>query len=457
MNFNSLGLAPKILSNLKTLNYNAMTPIQAKSLPLILAGHDIIGQAKTGSGKTAAFGLGVLSNLIDNVPGIQSLILCPTRELADQVASELRKLARSTHNVKIITTCGGTSESLQAKSLSKGAHIVVGTPGRVLKFLKTKRMQLGYVNTFVLDEADKMLDMGFSEDITEISSHLPRKRQSLLFSATFPKEILKLSELILNNAKTVKVDLAIKKNLIKEIFYLVEDHDHKIKYLSKLLGKYQPESTVIFCKTKIICDDVAHYLIQKGISAIAIHGDHEQKRRTLALTKFSNGSCLVLVATDVAARGLDIKNLKAVINFDLTSDIKGYIHRIGRTGRQENAGLALSFYVEQETYKLDALEKHQDTELIRHKASHLKGTKPFKLKPKNTTLYISGGRKDKIRPGDIVGGIIGTSKIDAQYIGDINVLDTFSYVAVDTRYSDQVIKALKNGKIKKRKYRVGKA
>ncbi|MBU0505941.1 DEAD/DEAH box helicase, partial [bacterium] len=327
MNFNSLGLAPKILSNLKTLNYNAMTPIQAKSLPLILAGHDIIGQAKTGSGKTAAFGLGVLSNLIDNVPGIQSLILCPTRELADQVASELRKLARSTPNVKIVTTCGGTSESLQAKSLSKGAHIVVGTPGRVLKFLKTKRMQLGYVNTFVLDEADKMLDMGFSEDITEISSHLPRKRQSLLFSATFPKEILKLSELILNNAKTVKVDLAIKKNLIKEIFYLVEDHDHKIKYLSKLLGKYQPESTVIFCKTKIICDDVAHYLIQKGISAIAIHGDHEQKRRTLALTKFSNGSCLVLVATDVAARGLDIKNLKAVINFDLTSDIKGYIHR----------------------------------------------------------------------------------------------------------------------------------
>jgi ATP-dependent RNA helicase DbpA len=457
MNFKSLSLAPTILSNLKTLGYNSMTPIQAKSLPLILEGNDIIGQAKTGSGKTAAFGLGVISNLIDNVPGIQSLILCPTRELADQVSSELRKLARSTPNVKIITTCGGISESSQARSLSKGAHIVVGTPGRVLKFLKTDKMQLDYVNTFVLDEADKMLDMGFSEDIELIGSYLPRKRQSLLFSATFPKEIQKLSQLILTNAKTVKVDLAIKKNLIKEIFYQVEDHSHKIKYLSRLLGKYQPESTVIFCKTKIICDEVAQYLIEKGVSAISIHGDHEQKRRTLALTKFSNGSCLVLVATDVAARGLDIKNLKAVINFDLTSDIKGYIHRIGRTGRQENAGLALSFFVEKETYKLEAIEKHQDTKLTVHEVNHLKGSKPFKLKPKYTTLYISGGRKDKIRPGDIVGGIIGTSKIEAQYIGDINILDTFSYVAIDTLYSEQVITALKNGKIKKRKYRVGKA
>jgi len=336
MSFKSLDLAPEILSNLTSLGYHSMTPIQAKSLPLILEGKDIIGQAKTGSGKTAAFGLGVLSNLIVRLPGIQALILCPTRELAEQVSNELRKLARSTPNIKIITTCGGTSERLQIQSLSHGAHIIVGTPGRVLKFLKSKKIQLNYINTFVLDEADKMLDMGFADDIKKICSYLPSKKQSLLFSATFPKEIQDLSALILRDAKTVKVDLAHKKNLIKEYFYLVEGHPHKIKYLSKLLDKYQPESTVIFCKTKQICDEVADFLIQKGISAIAIHGDHEQKRRTLSLTKFSNGSCLVLVATDVAARGLDIKSLTAVINFDLSADPEGYIHRIGRTGRQDN-------------------------------------------------------------------------------------------------------------------------
>lgn len=457
MSFKSLNLSPEILSNLESLEYNKMTPIQAKSLPLILDGIDVIGQAKTGSGKTAAFGLGVLSNLDITSARTQALILCPTRELAEQVGKELRRLARFTQNIKILSICGGSSESLQIKSLRHGAHIIVGTPGRVLKLLKTKKIKLGALNTFVLDEADRMLDMGFTEDLKKIHSYIPRKRQSLLFSATFPPEIQKLASVLLHNAEIVQVDLTHKKSKIQQFFYQFESHQEKIKYLPKVLAEYQPLSTVIFCKTKQTVNDVTKHLNNKNIFALAIHGDHEQRKRTLALTKFSNGSCLVLVATDVAARGLDIKDLQAVINFDLSSDPEVHTHRIGRTGRQDNTGVALSFYLEHEQFLLDAIEKYQKSKINIRKLNKTYDKKRFKLKPKMTTIYISGGRKDKIRPGDIVGGIMGTSKIDASAIGDITILDTLSYVAIDSKLSDQVIKALKDGKIKKKRFKVGRA
>ena len=457
MSFKSLNLADDLLSNLETLEYHKMTPIQAKSLPLILEGKDIIGQAKTGSGKTAAFGLGLLSNLDVSLLQVQALIICPTRELAEQVANELRRLARQTQNIKIVSTCGGTSESLQKKSLAHGAHIIVGTPGRVLKFLKTEKIVLNHLNTFVLDEADKMLDMGFLDDIKIIYKYLPPKRQSLLFSATFPEQIEALCSLLLKNAHTVKVDVAHKKDAIKQYFYRVEGHPKKMDCLKQLLAVYKPESTVVFCKTKQTCDDVVQYLSDNKIAAIAIHGDHEQKYRTLALTKFSNGSCLILVATDVAARGLDIKGLNAVVNFDLGANPDVHTHRIGRTGRQDNAGLALSLYVEQEYFKLAAIQKHQGNKITIKEASNISDSKPFSLKPRMTTLYISGGRKSKIRPGDIVGAILGYCKIDAKCIGDINILDALSYVAVESRFAEQIIAALNDGKIKKQRFRVGKA
>ena len=453
--FESLPLSSEILKNLKSLGFDSMTPIQEAALPKVLEGVDIIAQAKTGSGKTAAFGLGIINKLNVENNILQSLVLCPTRELAEQVAEELRRIARLTKNIKVQVICGGTSEYQQKNSLDHGVHIVVGTPGRILKFLKNGSLDLKNINILVLDEADRMLDMGFREEMEAISLFTPKLKQTLLFSATFPEEIEELSSLFQKNPLRITVDSKHQQNTIRQIFIEVADHRQKLEALVLVLANFKPESSVVFCKTKQTCADVSNFLIKKGISALPFHGDLDQNERTVVLTKFSNQSSLVLVATDVAARGLDIKDLKAVINFDLASDPEVYTHRIGRTARAGNDGLAISFFVNYEKEKLILFENYQDNKFEFMELSKLSRDLQFDLKAPMKTMYINGGKKDKIRPGDILGALVGVAGLEGHFVGSINILNNQSYVAVMADQIEMAVSKLNEGKLKGRKFRVG--
>ena len=453
--FSALSLSKAMLDNLKSLDYKMMTPIQAESLPHILQNRDVIAKAKTGSGKTAAFGIGMLMKLDVKRFRIQEIVLCPTRELADQVALELRRLARFTHNVKILTLCGGMPFGPQRGSLEHGAHIVVGTPGRIQDHLGKGTLVLDDVHTLVLDEADRMLDMGFSESILKIISNIPKDRQTLLFSATYPDEIAKMSRSVQKNAVTISVEAVHSDSTIAQRFYKVS-RDNKVDTLAQLLNVHQPESTVIFCNMKIACDDLADELAERNFHAYALHGDLDQKERTEVLTLFSNGSSSILVATDVAARGLDIKDLKAVINYDLPHDPEIYVHRIGRTGRAGKEGLALSLYSSKEASKVDAIESYTKTSVEYGDANSLPAEKGSGLQPKFTTLAIDGGKKSKLRPGDILGALTGDAGIEGKFIGKINVFDMVTYVAVDRSVANSAFVRLRNGKIKGRNFRVRK-
>ncbi len=446
-----------LLENLINLKFDFMTPIQEKSLPLILQGKDVIAQAKTGSGKTAAFGLGILNDLNLSISSIQAMILCPTRELAEQVAKELRRLARTLPNVKILTICGGASKKVQEKSLAAGAHIVVGTPGRVLHHLNTNSFELSYLKIFALDEADKMLDMGFNSDILEISEYLPKKRQSLLFSATFPDDIKVLSKRIQKNATEIKIDITHNKSNIKQLFYELEPSTDKNDLLYKVLNKYKPERLIVFCNTKKESNDIANFLINRKIFAKCINGDLEQNERIEVLTKFSNKSLSVLVATDVVARGLDIEDLPTVLNYSLPHSPEAYIHRIGRTGRAGKKGMVFSFFDQHEQDKLSEIEGLTLKPCKLEEVSELIGFDKYSLVPPMKTIYISGGKKDKLRPGDIVGALIGEAKLDSKDIGDISIHNVFSYVAIKNNRIEDAISGLSTGKIKKRKFKVGLA
>jgi ATP-independent RNA helicase DbpA len=455
--FKTLKLSQNLLVNLDTLGFHKMTPIQEKALPIVLQKQDLIGQAKTGSGKTAVFGLGILSKLKEKLFRPQALILCPTRELALQVAVDIRQLARGMKNIKVQTLTGGTSEYFQEKSLHHGTHIIVGTPGRVQKFLKKRILDSRAITTFVLDEADRMLEMGFFEDIKMIESFMPRQKQTLLFSATYPETIKELSHGLLQSPEFVKVDVKHEEGKIKQHFFEVQDHKAKKHILPRLLAKFQPCSCLIFCKTKQICQDVTKTLQKKGHSALAIHGDLDQKERTLVLTKFSNQSGLILVATDVAARGLDIKDLGAVINYDLPRDPEVYTHRIGRTGRAGKEGMALNLFIERERHLLEELdESDNDLSWNLEKAEDLPLDENFDSTPPMTTLLIYGGKKNKIRPGDILGALTGDAGLSGNSVGNINLLDRFCYVAVESKEADQALSRLQAGTIKGRKFRVSK-
>lgn len=455
--FKTLPLTPEILENLETLGFTSMTPVQSGALPLVLEGHDVIAQAKTGSGKTAAFGLGILNKLNLENKKLQSLVLCPTHELATQVAEELRRLARFTKNCKILVICGGVSEYQQLSSLEHGAHIIVGTPGRVLKFLKKGAINLSTIEFLVLDEADRMLDMGFKEEMEAIVAFAPKKLQSLLFSATFPVEIEELSRVFQKNPKRLTIDTKHEKNIIRQVFIELHDHGEKLDALIRVLGHYKPQSVVVFCKTKQLCGDVAKALIRQGISALPFHGDLEQNERTVVLTKFSNRSCLVLVATDVAARGLDVKDLEAVVNFDLPSDAEVYTHRIGRTARAGKEGLAFSFFIAREKEKLHDIENYQGNENVYLKLEELNQSAHYDLKAPMKTMYINGGKKEKVRPGDILGALVNEAGLDASEVGNINIQEHQSFVAIEASKMNQAITKLLNGKIKGRRFKVGEA
>ena len=449
-NFSSLNLSPEMLKNLDNIGYEHMTPIQAEALPFILDGKDLIAQAKTGSGKTAAFGIGLLSRLDVKKFRVQTLVLCPTRELADQVAKELRMIAKFAHNVKVLTLCGGVAFGPQLGSLKHGAHIIVGTPGRVLKHLKKDILNLENLKTLVLDEADRMLDMGFIEEIQEVLSFAPKERQTLLFSATYPNEIMKLSKSIQQDAVSVKTKSIEVVNKITERFYEVEDSS-KVQALVNVFSNYKPKNVIVFCNTKLECDELSKKLQDKKIDALALHGDMEQYDRNDVLVQFSNNSCAVLVATDVAARGLDIKDLSMVVNYDIPHSQETYTHRIGRTGRAGAEGLAFTFFSE---YRTDMAYEYKNDTRIFEDISELKTIEGFKMIPEFVTLVIEGGKKDKLRAGDILGALTGDAGLKGTSIGKIDIYDRQAYVAIENSEIDKAENSLKSGKIKGKKFSV---
>ncbi|WP_041245326.1 ATP-dependent RNA helicase DbpA [Geotalea uraniireducens] len=453
--FSSLHLKIHMLKNLASLGYAEMTPIQAHSLPLILAGKDVIAKAKTGSGKTAAFGIGLLSHLDATSSRVQALVLCPTRELADQVGKELRRLARFTDNIKVLTLCGGVPFGPQLGSLEHGAHIVVGTPGRILDHLRRGSLDLTCLQTLVLDEADRMLDMGFQDEISALIDATPKKKQTLLFSATYPEAIAAMSATIQHEPVAVSVDEVHDESAIEQVLYEV-DKEERTEAVARILGHYRPESTLVFCNTKIECQEVADALVKRGFSALAIHGDLEQRERDQVLVRFANKSVSVLVATDVAARGLDIKELAAVINYELSRDPEIHIHRIGRTGRAGETGLGLSLVTAQESRRVQAIETALGTPIPRGELASLTIAAGGPLAPPMVTLCIDGGRKNKMRPGDILGALTGAGGIAASEVGKIDVFDFHAYVAIVRSSADQALSCLTGNKIKGRFFKVRK-
>jgi ATP-dependent RNA helicase DbpA len=446
--FSSLQINPGLLDNLATLDFHTMTPIQALSLPDILNNRDVIAQAKTGSGKTAAFGLGVLQKLEVKRFRIQALVLCPTRELADQVANDIRKLGRGIHNIKVLTLCGGTPLGPQAGSLEHGAHIIVGTPGRIEDHLGKGTLKLDDVTTLVLDEADRMLDMGFQDSLDNIIEAMPANRQTLLFSATFPEEIQAIAKRVMVDPVMVKAEGTHSADSIEQVFYKVKGDMSRIDALRILLMHYQPESAVVFCNTKRETQFVAAELRRRDFGALPLNGDLEQKDRDQTLVRFVNKSASVLVATDVAARGLDIDALDAVINYDMPREQAVYTHRIGRTGRAGNKGIACTLYTEQESHRLAKLEEYLQQTIDRAPLPGLNLLDKPAYKPVMATLQIDGGKKQKVRPGDILGALTGNKGIDGKHVGKIQIFDNKAYVAVNRASANAALNILADGKIK---------
>lgn len=452
--FSALPLHPDLISNLASLGYKEMTPIQRQSLPLLLDNKDVIAQAKTGSGKTAAFGLSVLHHLDVKKFRVQTLILCPTRELADQVAKEIRKLARGIHNIKVLTLCGGMPFGPQIGSLEHGAHIVVGTPGRVEEHLRKSKLNLDNLSSIVFDEADRMLDMGFKPAIDAILEYVPAKHQTLLFSATFPAEISAIAKRIMTEPVTVKVESTHDNTSIEQIVYKLDNNISRISALQTILLSHRPDSAVIFCNTKIETQEVASQLNKIGLSAVALNGDLEQRQREQILVRFSNKSASILVATDVAARGLDIDDLGTVINYQIARELEVHTHRIGRTGRAGSQGTAYTLISDKESYKLRLLEEYMGQTLTTKTLPSSTALKEPSYKPPMATLQIDGGKKQKIRPGDILGALTGIDGIDGKFVGKINIFDNCAYVAISSKMATDALHKIEQGKLKGRSFRV---
>jgi ATP-independent RNA helicase DbpA len=431
-----------------------MTPIQAQSLPPMLAGEDVIAQGKTGSGKTAAFGLALLSKLKPARGKVQALVLCPTRELADQVAKAIRELARTTPNVKVLTLCGGLPYSPQAASLSHGADVVVGTPGRIEDHLGKGSLQLGAVHTLVLDEADRMLDMGFQDSLEAIVKCIPSQRQTLLFSATYPDAIQSITRRVMRKPVRVLQTETHDEATIEQHFYRVEDEAHRQQALRLLLLAHRPASAVVFCETKLETQALAEALRSQRFSVLALHGDLDQRERERTLVCFANRSASLLVATDVAARGLDIDELDAVINYQPARDSQVHVHRVGRTGRAGSRGMAMTLYTDGERHKIDALADYLQRELLAENLPPKRGLEETPDKAAMVTLQVDGGKKKKLRPGDILGALTGESGVPGKQVGKIDIFDTCAFVAVHRDVAKAALLKLTEGKMKGRSFRV---
>ena len=452
--FATLSLPAEVLSNLASLGYTAMTPIQAQALPHILAGQDVIARAKTGSGKTAAFGLGLLTKLQADERAVQALVLCPTRELADQVAKAIRELARTTPNIKVLTLCGGQPFTPQASSLTYGAHVIVGTPGRIEDHLRKQTLDLSDVSTLVLDEADRMLDMGFQDTLEAIVEQMPVQRQTLLFSATYPEAIQFIAEDVLHEPVMVEAQDSHDDSTIEQHFYPVKDEAHRQTALQVLLLKHRPESAVVFCNTKIETQELAAELRRQRFSVLALHGDLDQRDRDQTLVRFANKSVSVLVATDVAARGLDIEALDAVINYQPANDPEVHVHRVGRTGRAGSQGMAFTFYTDKERRRIDQLAEYLDRQITDEALPPDRHLEKRPNPPAMVTLLIDGGKKRKLRPGDILGALTAGGGVSGNQVGKIDRFDLRTYVAVHRDVAKAALTKLTEDKLKGRSFRV---
>jgi len=452
--FSTLPLKPALLASIETLGYSEMTPVQAQSLPPMLAGRDVIAQAQTGSGKTAAYGLSLLQTLDTDTIRLQALVLCPTRELADQVSKAIRKLAANIPNVKLLTLCGGMPLGPQLASLTHDPHIVVGTPGRVQEHLKRESLHGGGIKVLVLDEADRMLDMGFTEAIDDIIGRIAKHHQTLLFSATYPDEIRTVSQRVQRDPVEVTVDAPVDEKPAIEQRFLEVEPAQKIDALAQLLSGDHAGHALVFCNMRREVDAVAQELDRRGFSALALHGDMEQRDRDEVLVRFANRSCSVLVATDVAARGLDIAALPLVVSYDIPHDPETHTHRIGRTGRAGQSGLAITLCTPRERPKAANIEELNGTPLPWRplKVAPSRG-KTLHLAPMKT-LVIDAGRQDKLRPGDILGALTGDAGLNASDIGKIDVFATRAYVAISRALANKALERLRAGKIKGRNFRV---
>jgi len=450
--FSTLSLKPGLLGNLADLGYTEMTVVQAHALPKVLAGDDVLARAKTGSGKTAVFGLGLLNKLDVASFQTQALVLCPTRELADQVAKEIRRLARAIANIKILSLCGGVPLGPQIASLQHSPHIVVGTPGRVLKHLGKKTLNLKAVKTFVLDEADRMLDMGFMDELDAILAYVPRNRQTLLFSATYPKAIAEISAKVQRSPQRVDVTDDEQPAQIAQYWCSVT-RENRCDELLRALRAWGGELNLVFCNTKIDCAEVASYLQKQKIVAVALHGDLDQAERDQVLVRFANRSASVLIATDVAARGLDVKDIDAVFNFEPPKQADVYVHRIGRTGRAGKAGVAVSLVEPREEWRLQGIAELLPDANLQHCGIPDAKRSADALLPAMTTIQISGGRKNKLRPGDLLGALTADGGVAGEAVGSIDLFDVCSYLAVRNADVAKALRQLSSRPIKGRKFR----
>jgi ATP-independent RNA helicase DbpA len=450
--FTSLPLRPELLQAVAQIGYTQMTPIQEQGIPPMLEGRDVIGQAKTGSGKTAAFGLALLHHIDPARLETQALVLCPTRELADQVAAELRRLAQRMSNTRILTLCGGRPYRDQLLALEHGNHVIVGTPGRIGKHLQKRNLNLSGLSVLVLDEADRMMDMGFVDQVMDILYHVPLERQTLLFSATFPREIEVLSQSIQRQPQVVRVESQVAPTLLRQMLFECE-HGERNQTVVNLLAKYRPSSALIFAETRVDCDALAQFLTDRGALTHSLHGLMEQRDRDDVLLQFSHGSASVLVATNVAARGLDIPALPMVIVSELGVEPEAHLHRIGRTGRAGEEGVALSIVqVPRELGRLASIEALLGESIPREESPGHSDDLSF-LRPQNRTLLILSGKSDKIRKSDVLGGLVKDAGIPPEMIGRIDLMPKTCAVAIASDYAEQALNHLRTGKIKNRRLR----
>ncbi|MFT2009445.1 DEAD/DEAH box helicase [Pontibacter sp. 13R65] len=451
--FNELNLKPALLQRLQELTFHTPTPIQQEAIPVLLQGQDVAGQAETGSGKTAAYGLPILQNIDTDLQQVQALVVVPTRELAVQVRQELKNLAQQLTNLKVSAFYGGHAFSQERASLAFPPQVLVGTPGRLTDHLSRRTLDLGHLKQIVLDEADKLLEMGFEEELDQILDVLPAKRQTVLFSATMPDKVKELISNSLKNPKFIKATTTAIPDQLHLVGLKVEQNEKKEALAALLLSK-DPTGTVVFANTRATTDALTSFLQEKGLTAKALHGGMEQIDRDRTMTLFRNGSTTILVATDLAARGLDIDALTTIVHFELPDDEAAYLHRSGRTGRAGKSGTVYTLSSKRDEQKLRDWGHVRMDEWLKLADLQINETKAMPEAAAFATLHINAGRKDKLSPRDIVGALIAEAGLAAAAIGKIEVQDRQSFVAVPAAQSKAIATKLGEGKIKGRKFRV---
>ena len=524
MKFDELNIDERILRAIEDMGFEETSPIQTQAIPAVCEGIDVVGQAQTGTGKTAAYTIPMLMKIDPQIKKPQAIVLCPTRELAVQVAEEIRKLAKYMSDIKVLPVYGGQEIVRQIKSLKTGVQIIVGTPGRVMDHMRRKTVKFDNINMVILDEADEMLDMGFREDMETILTETPEDRQTVMFSATMPKAIMDIARNFQKDARIIKV---VRKELtvsnIEQFYYEVRPKN-KTEVLCRLIDIYNPRLSVVFCNTKRQVDELISELKGRGYFADGIHGDMKQQQRDRVMDDFRSGKVDILIATDVAARGIDVDDVDMVFNYDIPQDEEYYVHRIGRTGRAGRSGMALSFISGKEVYKLKDIERYCKTKILAKPVPSLDDVKNTKLdnmfdKIRQTIeeggltdmvnlveehvnqeeytsmdmaaallkmligdtldredeveefhfdtdkddsrmvrLFINIGKKDKIKPANILGAIAGESGMLGKLVGAIDMMDNYTFVDVPAIHAEKILKAMNdNVQIKGRRVNVEKA